>query len=206
MINKIYLSGPSGTGKTTLAVELAKRLHLPYITTSGSVLWKKYGITKHSDILKLSQEKPSVGFQYQFDLLKHRYDTLSTYVDGFVTDRSPVDNIAYYLIQNSAFLSNCTTTDYIKFAAGTMNDLSTEKGDSMIIMVGIPKSVDFKIEDNKHRILNIYFQELVELVMRNTMDKYFYDFSNMFINYWDFETRVAEVINNIDKINIKATI
>lgn len=203
MINKIYLSGPSGTGKTTLAIELAKRLHLPYITTSGSVLWKKYGIKNHSDILKLSQEKPSVGFQYQFDLLKHRYDTLSTCVDGFVTDRSPVDNIAYYLIQNSAFLSNCTTNDYIKFAIETMNNLSTEKNDSIIILVGIPKSIDFEIEDNKHRILNIYFQELVELVMRNTIDKYFHDFNNMSINYWDFENRVAEVI---DRINIKTIV
>ena len=74
--NKIFISGTSGIGKTTLAKFISEKFSLPYISTSASSLWPKYGFTNHADALKKCLANPEVGFLYQREILYNRINTV----------------------------------------------------------------------------------------------------------------------------------
>ena len=69
---KIFICGPSGVGKTTLAKFIAAKYNIPFVSTSGKLLWRDYGITSHKDLLDKSLKDPTFAVNYQFDLLKQR--------------------------------------------------------------------------------------------------------------------------------------
>jgi hypothetical protein len=112
---RIAISGPSGYGKTTLAKKLSDLLDIPFITTSAQLLWEStgghYPVHSHQDVIQMSVENPKVGIRFQHDLLELRAEMLKD-SPSFVTDRSPIDNLTYFLLQNAPFGTQSEFNDY----------------------------------------------------------------------------------------------
>ena len=49
---KIFLSGPSGIGKTTMAKHIAKLYGIKFVEGSSKVLWGDFGIKSHLDLIQ----------------------------------------------------------------------------------------------------------------------------------------------------------
>lgn len=87
------LTGAHRTGKTTVAVELAKVLGCPFVASSASQVAKEMGITKFEGMPRALRR------EYQEKVLEtfcERYEAESR--NGlFVSDRTPMDFAAYVL-------------------------------------------------------------------------------------------------------------
>ena len=55
---RIFICGPSGTGKTTLGEWISQTYRIPFITTSSKPLWEKHGIKSHLDLLNKGASNP----------------------------------------------------------------------------------------------------------------------------------------------------
>lgn len=98
---RVYLSGASGLGKTTLAKLISKELGLPYINTSSSNVWGEFGVKSHEHALQLSGDY-NWAHKYQMAILENRKKILGDN-DNFVTDRSIIDNLIYYMDGNKPY-------------------------------------------------------------------------------------------------------
>ena len=98
---RVYLSGASGLGKTTLAKLISKELGLPYINTSASNVWDEFGVKSHEHALQLSGDY-NWAHKYQLAILENRRKVLGDN-DNFVTDRSIIDNLIYYMDGNKPY-------------------------------------------------------------------------------------------------------
>lgn len=92
---RIYLSGASGLGKTTLAKCISQELGLEYVNTSASNVWEEFGVKSHEHALQLSGDY-NWAHKYQMAILENRKKVLGDKVN-FITDRSIIDNLVYYM-------------------------------------------------------------------------------------------------------------
>jgi hypothetical protein len=92
----IGLSGSHRTGKTTLAESLAKRLELPFVPSVSGSVFKRMGL---SPSVKMS---PPTRLRVQWAILEESKLALSAHRSGFVTDRTPLDFMAYLLCSQCA--------------------------------------------------------------------------------------------------------
>jgi len=182
---KIFISGVSGTGKTTLAKYISQRFRIPFVEGSSKVLWEKHKIDCHLDIVRRSILTPKWGIEFQEELLAYRKE-LIVGLDSFVTDRSPLDNMVYFLLQNAPYVNTDDTEVYFNDCIETYPDYYTQI------------FLDFNSEDNMIwerdgiRIDNIPYQDMV-----NTIFMYIINtrpIQNVkLINQWNWERRVSIV-------------
>lgn len=185
-MRRIHICGASGTGKTTLAMELSKRFGLEYITTSAKKVWPEFGIKKHSDVKNLN----SHDFRnYQFAILNNRDLTLRG-KDNYITDRSPLDHVIYYLLE-MAMVENLPQTHQFMIA---VNQSLEEHVDLLIYLPFIDEIV---LEDDNMRVNNKFFQEIVDSIFHRVINE-----PNKFlipslelkpilrIDTWDLDTRI----------------
>jgi thymidylate kinase len=181
--NRIFITGTSGVGKTTLAKFISQRFGLPYISTSASILWPKYGFTSHADALRKCMANPEIGFLYQREILSTRIEALVNEKE-FVTDRGPIDNLAYFLLQQ-AYHSDENNSLFIT-ACGQLHKL----GDKTIFLTLPDESAEaYTIEDNEKRITSMVYQRLVDNTMQMVVDEYFNNYNVLYIKVWDMEYR-----------------
>ena len=154
-IARIYICGPSGTGKTTLAKWVSEEFGIPFITTSTKPLWNEFGITSHKELIEKADKDPHFGFAFQMRLLDYRIEKLKS--DSWITDRSPVDNLMYFMMQN---LHHCTEAQYVEYAIRCQAALSS--GTHLIIS---PMLNDIKLENDGMRISNRHYQMFTSIVM-----------------------------------------
>jgi deoxyadenosine/deoxycytidine kinase len=154
-INRIAITGASGVGKTTLAKYISEKYNIPFISSSASELWPIYGFNSHKEALLKCLADPVLGFRYQENILSNRHIVLQK-APMFITDRSPIDNYAYFLLQQG-YLSNCDN-DYFR-------DLCKIDYDLLDAVIHIKYSPDMGIEDNKKRIVNNTYQMMVDKVI-----------------------------------------
>lgn len=152
---RIGIFGPSGSGKTTTAKFINEVYGIPYLHTDGPELRKKYGCNSHRELVTLSIVNPFKGLCFQHDLLDERLKLAMTH-DNFVMDRSPVDNMAYFLLQNSAVSKPEVTERFLERAGGLL--------DRYTHLIGIPALYD-KPEDDGVRIQNLYYQQMTWRIM-----------------------------------------
>lgn len=154
--NKIQLTGPSGTGKTTLAKLLSDDLNIPFISTSAKNVWPQFRIKKHSQVFDLSI--PDFN-DYQEAVNNSRVDALLG-MNSYISDRAVgVDSIAYYFDYLSGKLSK-TELDIFKHKV-EIDMLTTTDA-----IIYLPYNFDKQniIEDDGMRITNRYYQEKMTMM------------------------------------------
>lgn len=161
---KIAFAGTSGSGKTTLATWLAKEMELPYISGSSGDLKnledKEYlkakfgfeGNAGHSNVIQESHKNPMLGFEIQ-RIVRRRRSQLIRNNPEFVTDRSPIDNWVYFMMQSGIYQSEAACGRFLEECY-----ISTSHLDYLIY---VPSLLNV-IEDNGSRVANIYVQKMVD--------------------------------------------
>jgi deoxyadenosine/deoxycytidine kinase len=188
---RIYICGPSGTGKTTLATWIADKYDLPFITTSTKPLWRKLGVRSHKELITQCQADKDFGLEFQHLVLNYRMEKLGN-EKRFVTDRSPVDSLAYFLMQNADQCTEEETKEYIRrcnqlMAVGTK-------------LINVQFTTDIKLEDDGMRITNPYYQEYSSMVFKYILNNRVLDLNTTIgtknfldIHTWDIIKRMTIV-------------
>jgi len=184
MDKKIMICGASGTGKTTLAKHISELYELPYVTTSASQLWPKYGFNSHKEALRKCLSDPSMGFIYQLDILTNRRAKLDS-LSNYVTDRSYVDNITYILLQMGHGITQGNLEIFLNECQIAMREVNG--------LIFLRWNLDIDFEDNGKRILNRVYHEMVDNTMRWILDSRMALCPLLELNMWDFETRIELV-------------
>lgn len=205
-MKKIAFSGSSGSGKTTLVLFVAEMLKLQHISGSAGDVKNEgdkmlideafqYPGGGHVGVIRYSALNPEYGLINQ-KLLQMRRAELIFNNDNFVTDRSPADNLTYFINQVGY---HPMITDQI--AEAFMADcLKAWEGLTHVIYV---KAVQPQaVENNGSRVANRYYQRAVDAQFEYWIKEYFQKKSMdgpevMIIDYWDLETRKAEVLKFI---------
>ena len=155
--NKIGICGASGTGKTTLARHISVEYGIPYFNASSSHLWKKYRIEKHADVQNQAYSNPAKIITLQQDIHRHR-EHLYKDNSRFVTDRTPIDQLAY--IMNYFQLYPEVKEKFIYYTKEQIKYF-----DAIIyIRFGNP------IEDNGLRIVDPYYQWVIDGLMSRIIE------------------------------------
>jgi deoxyadenosine/deoxycytidine kinase len=204
---RIACSGPSGTGKTTLSTYIAEQYNIPFITTSTKPLWEKHGILSHAHLIGMTTNDPTWGLRFQHEVLSHRVEVLSKAGKEFVTDRSPIDNLAYLLMQNSHQLTERETESYM--------DLCNEAINLFTGFIIMPFTDDINLEDDGKRVVNRYYQVTMNhvfdaasgmLTRRNRVNPLCPDHNRLNIlgiNKWDMEERKRLVAKFLVNLRLK---
>lgn len=171
---RIALCGPSGSGKSTLARFISDHYGLPYTENSAGLLLpepdqnyliKNFGWTKsgHKDVIRMSHINPQFGWEFQYRLLKARARFIQDN-PSFVIDRSPIDNMAYFLLQCSALMDQGQTKAFIDLAVQTLRGLTH--------IIFIPTMLTGEVEDNGSRVSNFFYQQMVTAVFIHVIHNY----------------------------------
>lgn len=211
MENKILICGVSGIGKTTLAKYIAARYRIPFISGSSSQLWDEFGYGSHLDIIKGAINDPEKGKIFQEELLDIRNQLISDNHGSLVSDRSVIDSIVYYLLQNSHLLSQVDNRAYldkaldsIDWADNIVKSRNKKPGKLTIIYLDSnitdsknPFPYQFTPDDDSKRITNSLYQNMVVNSVFETVLKYIIDKKPGLyvkrINVYNWEDRVSIV-------------
>ncbi len=90
---RIGITGSQGTGKSTLAASLARILDLPLIKEQAREAANELGI----EFLSTLKDQPELGKKFQTACLVCQLQAEAAYPNGFVSDRTTIDNAAYWL-------------------------------------------------------------------------------------------------------------
>lgn len=168
---KVMFLGFSGSGKTTLANKLVEE-GFTFISGSMSDLLPATKGEKHKDML--SHESKDLALQdYQLLNLRNRAfnEASKNGLDRLVSDRSFVDNAAYFIYKQAGKLPQCEVEQFISMCRQCLAKHCTH-------LVFLPFTKDtFKewvIEDNDKRILNQYFQWTISQIMSMALDRFGY--------------------------------
>lgn len=194
MKKRICLSGPSGTGKTTLAKALSEKTGIPYIPGSSFSqlltgpqrdILKMMGYTGsgHKEVIQLSNTNPMFGLTYQTFVLEQRSKLLSN-TPEFITDRSPLDNWVYFLLQCAHLTEEKTVITFFNTVLQAFHHLDT--------LIYLPFNNPNGVEDNKSRVANTFYQRVVSSVfdLGITMIP-FQPGVLITLPFWDFSKRFA---------------
>jgi hypothetical protein len=204
---KIAFSGSSGSGKTTLVTFVAETLGLTHISGSAGDVKKegdkmivdevfKYPGGGHVGVIRYSALNPEYGLMNQ-KLLQLRRAELITNNDNFVTDRSPADNLTYFINQ-MAYHPMITDEITEQFMADCLR--AWEELDKVIYVKAVqPK----EIEVNGSRVSNRFYQKAIDAQFEYWIQNYFIPNSIdgpdvLIINYWDLNRRKEEVLEFIN--------
>ena len=89
---KIGLTGPSSTGKSTLARDFALNTGIPFKSVQTADVLQECGYASHADLVKAGLE---ANLKFQKKLVEARLNLLHSDSD-FITDRTPLDSLVYY--------------------------------------------------------------------------------------------------------------
>lgn len=192
MGKRIFISGPSGSGKTTLAKYIAARYQIPFIEGSTKPLWQKHGIENHLQLIMKTCEDVKWGLSFQDEVLEYRREKLEG-IDQFVTDRSPLDNLVYFMLQCAHYVDDSYIEDYV-------SKCNYNYGNNTFVQLVLNCAP--VIEDDGFRVNNKHYQMMTEAIFNNLLDKnYLYLKGNDYatlrtIDVWDWENRV-DIVDRI---------
>ncbi len=150
----------------------------------------------------MATRNPELGIRFQWDVLNYRKEVLGG-VENFVTDRSPLDNMVYFLSQNASHATQEETLRYIE-ACVRMYFQSTH-------WIHIRLTPDIKFEDDGMRVNNLHYQIAIEAIFQNCLSVYmaphFIQLKKRLLNIdiWDMGMRQKLVSNYVSGIEIQST-
>src|ERR1017187_4913880 len=146
---RVGISGASGTGKSTLAQYISGQHAIPFISTSTKPLWPKYKVNSHEELIMMALKNPQMGMDFQWEVLEYRRKLLTNEA-AFVTDRTPVCNVVYFLMQNSFMISEPETRKYIDACNEALKDLFTG-------IIFLPFNGHIVLENDGNRVNSKYY-------------------------------------------------
>lgn len=168
---RIMFVGPSGIGKTTSAKYISEVYDIPFLSGSVSDLLPETKTISHKDMLN-RDPKLLVLEDYKIIQLRHK---LYKQYDSFVSDRSYIDSMAYFIYKQSTKIPQCEIDQFIKICLDLLLEDCTH-----VIFFKYPAIFlkTWAIEDNDKRITNGYYQMLMSSIMEDCLDI----IKNKFIN------------------------
>ena len=193
---KIAMAGPSGVGKTTLCQWASEHYGIPFITTSTKPLWEKHGIKSHQELIYKGMVNPQWGLDFQNEVLDYRPRVFANN-PTFITDRSPIDNLVYFLMQNTPYLGEEATLSYATDCMRLLNHID--------LIIQIPFNHETVLVNDGARIVNKYYQLSVNsqyAVAGNILAELLPGKANVIVqtlSIWDFEQRKALLKSYIEQ-------
>lgn len=201
---KIACTGTSGSGKTTLVKFIAKEKGLTHISGSAGdiktpedkdILFKEFNHAPHSghlDVIKRSAIDVNFGVMVQHMNQERRAELIRNN-DNFITDRSPLDNLTYFINQ-VGFHKEVTDGDVGQFALECLyawNELTH--------VIFIKPVQPRYVEDNGSRINNLWYQKAINAQFEFWLFNYFhipvFGPKLLVIDVWDWEIRKRRVLD-----------
>jgi len=198
---KVAFTGSSGSGKTTLVTFVAEQLGLTHISGSAGDLKKEgdkmliddlldYPGGGHVGVIRYSALNPEYGIMNQ-KLLQIRRAEVIMQNDNFVTDRSPIDNLTYFINQ-VGFHPMVTDQMVEEFTRECL--AAWEELDYVIYVKAVQPN---EVERNFSRVANKYYQRAIdaqfEYWLRNVFMKSLAGPEVLIIDYWDLQKRKEQV-------------
>jgi len=208
---KIGICGPSGSGKTTLAKFIAghtdiKNGKINWVSNSARDLFTKednellrsLGYEEnsgHRRVIQLSNEKPEFGLTFQKLINKRRTEFIISNND-FVTDRTPVDNLVYFLFQSCSNQPDEIIQDMVSDCRAALGEFD--------VIFFTPYIEGNEVENNNSRVDSKYFQSMISGIFEDTIKKYFRDiFADddgpgfVKLGIWDLRTRKDTILHTL---------
>ena len=199
---KVAFTGTSGSGKTTLVTFVAEKLGLTHISGSAGDVKKEgdkmlidemlqYPGGGHVGVIRYSALNPEYGIMNQ-KLLQMRRRELIVENDNFVTDRSPIDNLTYFINQ-CAYHPMCTNEMVEEFAKDCLS--AWEQLTHVVYVKAVQPSA---VEVNGSRVANNWYQKAIDAQFDHWL-KWFWKNSLegpevLQIDYWDLDHRKEKVL------------
>lgn len=197
---KIALCGASGSGKSTLARWMSEKYKILYMENSAGLilpedvkerLVRMYGWTQsgHADVIRLGNINPGFAIDFQTELLKVRTAFIKDR-EEFIFDRSPVDNLAYFLLQCGHIADEVITKRHLVKCIEAMEPITH--------LIYLPTPSNGVVENNGSRVANWYYQRMVTAVFKQVIRDYFLpnqnlDFKYIEVGVWDWQTRCRTI-------------
>lgn len=146
---RIFISGCSGVGKTTLAKAAAKVLGMTYTSTSASEVWPEFGISSHAEAINLG---PEMAIKYQRRINDVRLNKLRALNEHVITDRGMMDNLVY--------LDDYHGSPHDKeiLVGDIMDDFLQDLLNYRCLFIKLVKPFNWNTEENGKRISNELYQ------------------------------------------------
>jgi len=207
-MKKIAFSGSSGSGKTTLVTFVAEKLGLTHISGSAGDVKKEgdkmlldemfaYPGGGHVGVIRYSALNPEYAVTNQ-KLLQLRRAELIRENDNFVTDRSPADNLTYFINQVAyhPMVTDAMTEEFMKDCQKAWDELT-----HVIYVKAVQPQ---EVERNGSRVSNRFYQKAIDCQFEYWINNHFQKNSIdgpevMIIDYWDLEKRKKNVLKFLEK-------
>ena len=151
---RTMLAGPSGIGKTTIAKVIGNMTGIEFVSGSVSDLLPETKDMSHESMLNRSSEQL---YSEDYKILNIR-NQLFRNKEEFVSDRSYIDSIAYFLYKQADQIPQCEVEQFILLACR----LLVQQCDLLIVLELVPEDAhNWLTENNAKRITNNYFQILI---------------------------------------------
>lgn len=99
----IGLVGVGGTGKTTVLNRLSKQYELTTVPSVARMVFKTFGLESEDDLAAL---RPEARLHIQEEILRRKIQVDAASAKyGFITDRTPLDTLAYLVHSSADILS-----------------------------------------------------------------------------------------------------
>lgn len=163
MSTRIGFCSAGGTGKTTLLNPLSLKLGLDIKNLTTQSLMSEFHLKNQNDAVSVAGVVPDIGIQFQTKLINNRTDFFYQVSDmegndEFVSDRTPLDSLAYYMIHNSYWDTQESTQKLI--------DKVKESSQYFDYVFMLPTKV-IPVENNGVRGLNPEYHELVQNTIKS---------------------------------------
>lgn len=175
---RLAFCGASGTGKSTLAMSLSERLHLPICPVGSREVSKEMGFASPYDVDAAGQR---IEFQHRLLRLKGAWE-LDSKASGFITDRTHLDNVTY------------TTMHAAEGLVGPFMESMMQLMELYTHIVFCPMSAVHKVGDDPQRIADDEYHERYETILTRLLHEYASPTPILWLTSGDRDMRVRQVL------------